>query len=367
MASSLPDGTKIAGHVLQGVLGSGGFGITYLAQNTATGELAAIKEYFPRDIAERHPGEMVFPKPDRATFFRRGLEAFLQEANILRDLPEVPSLVQVKSAFEKNGTAYCVMRFIPGDSLDVMAKRFVNNFGHIPEELILDLSDSILRALAEIHSVDLIHRDIKPVNMMIRKDQQPILIDFGAARPISVRPSRWSALTREYAPAELFQSGEGGAGGNLFQGPQSDIFSFSIVLYELAAQVRPMRADQRLEKFRATGQDPYVPVREMLERRGLQAHYSSHLLDAIDRGTALFPKDRFSSAQEFASTLLVPNNFNPLGPQPNPPNPKRAEPMEPSKPPPVSHPGAQLRMMIMVGIILVVTGGLVGLLYFSGA
>lgn len=296
MAASiaLREGTVIGGHTIGPVLGKGGFGITYLARHNASGDQVAIKEYFPSDFANRNDNGSVSPKPDGRKVFQVGYDFFLEEANMLKELPRHPNLVRVRSAFSRGGSVYCVMAYIPGQPLNKMLPRMVRHYGAMPEDVIREFTVSMVGALSVVHARQLLHRDVKPGNVMLHsEDQEPVLIDFGAARSVRETAEQTGMFTRGYAALEQFVSSVVRAQPSLSEGPWSDLYSLSVVLYEMVARVPPhLDAEERLKAFLETGEDPYVPVADMITKQGIEARYSPDLLRLIDRGCALFPKDR---------------------------------------------------------------------------
>ncbi len=303
MSDHLVPGVSFAGHVIGNVLGQGGFGITYHATEIASGNHVAIKEFFPSEFAQRLPNKSVVARRGHERIFRMGLDAFLEEANILRNLPRQTGLVQVRSAFEKHGTAYCVMEFIQGDPLEQMVPRVVRSNGHVPEQLVRDLGIAVTSALSAVHRAGLVHRDIKPANIMIRTDHQPILIDFGAARSLHQTTSATSMFTRKYASVEQFPPDTTRLRPTQREGPWSDIFSLSVVLYEMVTRTLPPTAEDRLKSVRASGRDPYQPAAELLSRGNRLIPYSKDLIDLIDLGCALMPQNRPASAAGFQALL----------------------------------------------------------------
>ncbi len=300
MSIHLPKGETFAGYVLGNVLGQGGFGITYQSRNRKSGEKFAIKEYFPADYAQRAADNLVTPTNEGQQLFQLGLEAFLEEAELLRDLPSQQGLMRVRAAFRKHGTAYCVMEYIHGDPLDRMLSRMIDARGHVPQELVLTFLQSMLGALDAVHTIGVVHRDMKPANVMIRKDGQPILIDFGAARVMGKAGATGSMFTRKYAAIEQFPPEKTGLGGNVQEGAWSDLFALSVILYEMVSQSLPPNAEERWREVRKTGRDPYVPVRQNLTRNRVSARYDDALLDVIDLGCNLLPRDRIHSARDYA-------------------------------------------------------------------
>jgi len=143
--------------------------------------------------------------------------------------------------------------------------------------------------------------------MLRREDQQPVLIDFGAARSLRENASKTAMFTRRYAALEQFVSPIVRKQPGLKEGPWSDLYSLSVVLYEMVTRVPPhLDAEERLEAFLKTGEDPYVPVAEMTAKQGITAKYSAGLMSLIDRGCALFPKDRPQDTRAYCDVLGEP-------------------------------------------------------------
>lgn len=306
-SDALPKGTKIAGFILDDPLGQGGFGITYRARSMDGRLEYAVKEYFPSDWAQRASGGVVLPKPgsEAARAFEIGRQAFRDEAFILKDLPRQDGLVQVRGAFEKFGTVYCLMDFIAGESLDRVAQRLTARRGHIPETQVRELISTLCRALGAVHGAGFIHRDIKPTNIMMNTAGVPVLIDFGAARRLGRGSGLGSMLSQKYAAIEQFPRMPKGFAphADLREGPWTDLFALSVVLYELVSQGLPPPAHTRAAAVASGRADPYVPVRENLVRNRVDARYSPTLLDLIDRGCALLPVDRPQSAADFRRAI----------------------------------------------------------------
>ena len=176
---ALPVGQVISDYRVEGVLGQGAFGITYLATDTHLERKVAIKEYYPREFAVRDGSLSIHAagdKDDRETF-TWGLTRFLEEARVLARF-EHPNIISVRRFFEANGTAYLVMDYCDGESLDAIIKRD----GSLGTEQLDRILFPLLDGLERIHSTNFVHRDIKPANLYIRADGSPILLDFGAAR-----------------------------------------------------------------------------------------------------------------------------------------------------------------------------------------
>ena len=161
------------------ILGQGGFGITYLAYDSNLDEDVAIKEYLPIELAVREGDYSVHPvSEDHGNNFQWGLERFISEARTLTRFKH-PNIVRVRNVFEDNNTAYMVMEYEEGESLQELLSRRKT----MEEAEILNILLPILGGLQLIHEKKFIHRDIKPANIFIRKDGSPVLLDFGSARP----------------------------------------------------------------------------------------------------------------------------------------------------------------------------------------
>lgn len=296
-------GTEIGGFRLGNVIGRGGFGITYRAEDKQSGQVYAIKEYLPEDFANRDRFGLVTASSGQSDIYDRGLKAFLTEANILKTLPRRKGLVRVRGAFEKFGTAYCVMEFIEGDSLDRMARRLIRQYGHIPQDLIKDLAASICWALDALHRENLIHRDVKPANIMLRRGGMPVLIDFGAARHLSQREEKEMIFTRSFAAIEQIPPSMSGFDRAFPEGSWTDVFALSVVLYQLVTHKLPPDAMSRAKAVLAGDPDPYVPLSENPEFKNGANPYDLELLETIDHGCRLMPKQRIQNTAEFAKRL----------------------------------------------------------------
>ena len=219
-------------------LGQGGFGITYLAENIRLGMQVAIKELFWRDHCVRstdEPSRVILRDPRDGPQFAAQMERFLREARILRDFSDLPGVVRIQDYFEANATAYIVMELIDGRTLS----NAVEQDGPFPEEKALRAMLPLARSLSRIHAGGLIHRDIGPDNIMIRKDGSLTLIDFGSARPVTQEKTHTAMGTDHFAAPEQYdQKGK--------QGPWTDVYGLCATLYYCITGVRPDTAVQRL-------------------------------------------------------------------------------------------------------------------------
>lgn len=281
---ALPNGQMLSDYRIEGVLGQGGFGITYLATDTMLNRRVAIKEFYPRLFAVRDGTLTIRPagSQDERDTFKWGLERFLDEAQVLARFAE-PNIIGIRRFFKANGTAYLVMDYCEGDPLDEIIK--IN--GPLSQKKVEQILYPLLDGLEKIHEANFLHRDIKPANIFIRGDGSPVLLDFGAARQEIGNHSRsvTSMATDGYAPFEQYS--ERGK-----QGPYTDIYGLCATLYRAVTGEKAVSATDRMLD------DTLVPASERV-----YGQYSSNLLNAIDRGMAVRPVDRPQSVAEFREIL----------------------------------------------------------------
>lgn len=280
LSHTLPVGTKLRDYMIDDILGSGGFGITYKARDVRLSSVVAIKEYFPIQLAVRKGDQTVASRSGNNSddLYQWGLRKFLDEANSLAKLHH-PSIVGVNFLFQANDTVYMVLDYIQGYSL----KDWLTSIRRAPTtEELLALSMPLLDALEAIHDAGLLHRDIAPKNIMLDRsdiadasDINPILIDFGAVRLLVAQHSQTiaNALTPGYAPPEQHS--------NRGQGPWTDIYALSATLYfAMSNKVPPNGLERMME-------DTYVPIAAVARRP-----YDPKLFELVDWGLRPHPKDR---------------------------------------------------------------------------
>lgn len=281
---ALPPGFLLAEYRIERVLGSGGFGITYLAEDTTLHKKLAIKEYLPVDFALRLKLPDVAARSRGAEDdFKWGLERFLDEARTLARFRH-PNLVPVLRFFEANGTAYMVMEYERGDTLAELVGELEQAYDETSARaLLLPLLDG----LNEVHQAGFLHRDIKPGNIVMRPGGVPVLIDFGAARQALVGRSRsmTNIVTPRYAPIEQY-------GLDQRQGPWSDIYGMAAVMHTMLTGEPPPDAVSRV---------PEDKYRRLSERR--LPGFKPGFLAAIDWGLEVFASDRPQSIAEWRSAI----------------------------------------------------------------
>ncbi len=280
---ALPSGAVLREWRLEEVLGVGGFGIVYKARGVYFNELVAIKEYFPSSISERDSSDTVVPIDSNAEEVHAlGLKKFVEEAKLLWNLSTPtrhPNIVSVRSLFEIHGTAYMVMDFEDGVSLSKLVKQG----RRFNERSLWNILRPIAEGLDRAHRVGVLHRDIKPPNILINEDNRPVLIDFGSARfeAAEATSTKVTFHTPPYAAIEQYVK-------TYEQGPWTDIYALGVVMYECVTGEKPAEVLERLHA--GLGK----PLAE-----GKWPGYSKRFLAAIDAAMTVKPDERPQSIPDW--------------------------------------------------------------------
>jgi serine/threonine protein kinase len=282
----LPIGSQIGEFVVVRVLGAGGFGVTYEAHERRLDRKVAIKEYFPEDCAVRAEGgtvEASSSSREVTARFRDGRAKFLAEARTLARIDH-PNVVKVITFLEANETAYIVMEFVSGTPLADQ----INAEGPFDEDRTFTTLMPLLDAVEAIHGVGLIHRDIKPDNILIKNPGIPVLIDFGTAKLQTTDRSKTlnPVLTPGYAPIEQYSA-------TAEQGPWTDVYALAAVAYTCMTGLTPPDAFDRVPD------DGLLPF-----DRDLRVRMSRSFADSLAWGLAPFAQDRPQSIGEWRDALL---------------------------------------------------------------
>ncbi len=294
----LPSGTQLGEYTILHSLGQGGFGITYLATDATSGQKVVIKENLPEGIAIRISDyslevSSVNSSDAGKANFECAIKNFLNEAQTLSALSH-PGIVKVLRAFAVFNTAYFVMPYVEGDSLD----KYREKHGAPTEEWVCGTLRALLEALKYLHGKNLLHRDIKPANIMLSKEGAPILIDFGTARQLLSEKSQTVIESPGYTPVEQMQSH-----GKV--GPWTDLYALGATMYKLITGDTPPKNVDRMGKY-----DSCTPLSK---RSDLKQSYSEQLLAGIDKAMSVWPEDRWSNAEEWLSRLSPPATSDSIG------------------------------------------------------
>jgi len=270
------------------VLGTGGFGITYLAE--WMGAEVAIKEYLPSDFAARsHGGLTVTPRTGKqGELFHFGLERFEEEARTLLQLKDAPSIAKALNYFEANGTAYLVMDYVVGRTLEEV----VRERGALPEQELRKLWMLLLQSLAIVHQRGYLHRDIKPSNIIVLADGQPLLM-----------------LSPGYAPFEQYNTSG--------SGPFTDLYALGATLYycllnierrQITLTMSRAQAPDRVAALQRGEPDPLTPAVQVGAGR-----YSVALLEVLDWMLRIWPNERPQTAAQVLARLQEPGSLGASG------------------------------------------------------
>lgn len=278
-------GTVIGGVYTVGtVLGSGGFGVTYIGWDESLGRKVAIKEYFPSSLSTRIPGQTFITAftGEKQQIFNHGKERFVEEARLLMRFTGEDGIVSVYDVLEENGTVYMVMEYVQGITL----KQSIERFGKIPEERLLNCMIPMLLSLKFVHNAGFTHRDISPDNIMCLPDGSVKLLDFGAARYSVMEESKsLSVIVKQgYTPIEQYQS-------HGKQGPWTDLYAAAATMYTALTGVVPEESLERMAK-------------DTLKKPSqLGAQVSENTENAILAALNLRPEDRPQDVDAFLEIL----------------------------------------------------------------
>jgi len=305
-------------------LGQGGMGAVYRARDARLNMPVAVKELIPQ------PGL----DPSSLAQLRR---QFQQEAHVLARL-EHPNLVRVTDFFSRHGSEYLVMNYVEGDSLgDLIEKK-----GALAETQVLAWAGQLLDGLAYCHSQGVIHRDVKPQNVIIRPDGQAVLVDFGLVKLWNPHDPRTKTAMRgmgtpEYAPPEQYDADRGHTDA------RSDVYSLGATLYHALTGEAPPTATLRMA-------DPemFVPLRNAVP--GVNERTEMAVLKAME----LARSQRWQSVGEMAAALGGADLPAPAVPR------RKKTRLMPGRPP--AAPGRRRRVPLWAGAL----GGLAVLLLAIG-
>jgi serine/threonine protein kinase len=260
-------------------LGSGGYGITYEGNSLDSGARIAVKEFFPTGLMARSSGCQVSVTGDAATV-RSRLNSFLKEAHVLRSLKNNPSAVNIYEAFYANGTAYYVMEYIDG----LTVQELIERNGLLKLDGTASMFQQLMRNIGLLHEQGVIHRDISPDNIMITREGMFKLIDFGSARPFETDQSMTVSVKRNFAPLEQYSSGG--------QGPYTDVYSLAATMfYCFTGKLIPIayhRRDKESEIWKAAS----------------EAGLKKTQVEALCKALEVKPANRFQNMRDFEKAFF---------------------------------------------------------------
>lgn len=332
-------------------IGAGGFGCTYLAEDTQSGQQVAIKEFFPKDFCERVTGQtsIVVSTKSKANVVETLKRKFLGEGKKLYEMQH-RYIVHVRDIFEENNTAYYVMNYIQGQSV----LQILNNQGPLLEGKALKYIRQIADALNYVHQKNILHLDIKPGNIMIDQNDNAILIDFGAAKHYNEETGENTTQTQGiytdiYAPYEQINRLI-----NRFSAA-TDIYSLGCTLFVMLTNDKPIKASL---------------VRDGERQKTLPSSISPNVRNAVSKAMADRVNDRPQNISQFLSLLdgySIPSQHDDSTIIDTPPisrptsNTSRSSNLRPPQQPK----GNSSKGLIIVLVLVVVAAIIGGVIYLS--
>ena len=296
---ALPQGCVLRDYTIEEVLGHGGFGIVYKARHNELEHVVAIKEYLPSELAVREGTTIRAKSAECDSHFADGLRRFREEAKALIEFQQHPSIVDCREFFRANGTAYLVMEYVDGLPLSELLRQREAAGKPFTESDLLAIAIPLAQGLAHIHRAGVIHRDIKPANILVRRsDQQPVLIDFGAAKQAVAEHSRSLApYTEGYAALEQVADGQ--------LGPWTDLYGFGAVLWRMVAggnppwdPPNPVKVESRANARVREADDPLPTAQELGAGR-----FAEQILEMIDGCLQLRDTERIRESDRVVEVL----------------------------------------------------------------
>ncbi|MDR0834579.1 MAG: protein kinase [Candidatus Symbiothrix sp.] len=277
-------------YTIERTIGAGGFGITYYAKHTGLNNYYVIKEFFLDGRCVRNTqAKTVITQGINEDTYQKYRQKFIEEAQTLAKLDH-PNIVKVMNVFDENNTSYIVMPFVEGKTLQGL----VEKHGQLDYNTAVNYIGQLSEAVGHIHKKDILHRDIKPDNIIVTPKNTVVLIDFGSAREFvhDKTQSHTTMLTQGYAPLEQYAA-------NSRKGAYSDIYAIGATLYFAITGQKPLDATSRT-------------METMPEPRELNTAISEDANRTIMKAMQMKAENRHQNIQEFMDDLLGVRPSDPI-------------------------------------------------------
>jgi serine/threonine protein kinase len=269
-------------YIIKNVLGEGGFGITYLAKDTILDSEVCVKELYISGSSTRGENMTVQTQNMKEFSFSDFKERFLQEAKQLARFNHY-NIVRVIDYFEANNTAYVVMEYIKGKTL----KELVASKGPISFQESNNIIAQLLTAVEIVHNAGMLHRDIKPDNLIITEDGRVVLIDFGSARAFAEGKTvaQTAFVSPGYAPLEQYNP-------NARKGTYTDIYSIGATFYFMLTGHKPLNVTERYTE-------------RLIAPHELNKSVTVQVSSAVMLAMEMKAEDRFQNVNEFREAVYM--------------------------------------------------------------
>jgi len=306
ISQTLSTGTTLqqGRYTIKRVLGQGGFGITYEGIQAGLDRRVAIKEFFMGSFCTRNNNSVTAPDTDARVMVECFMEKFVKEAQLIASMANAPHIVRIHDIFKENHTAYYVMEYIEGGSLDAL----VRQKGLLPPKRAILLICQVAEALQALHDRNTMHLDIKPANILLRGESDVVLIDFGVSKHYDQGGHQTTTTpvgySKGFAPIEQYR--EGGVGKF---SPATDIYSLGATFYYLLTAAVPPEATDLID-------DPMT----------CPPTISRPLWAVIEKSMKTSAKQRYQSLVEMTEALKTAEQSLSAADTPNKPVQPSAEP-----------------------------------------
>lgn len=281
----LDPGTIIGGRYILGrVLSYGGHTVSYLGMDAKIDRKVIIKEYLPSDFSTRSAGEkeVTIYSGDGQIQFEKGLTNFLNEANRIQHLQDTEGIAQIYDCIAENDTGYVISEYVEGRTL----KEVLDSGKKYSSKEAKSFIKKILRGLAQVHKLNIVHCDISPETIMITDSGEIKLLDFGATRYVTTANSKSLSiiLKRGYAPEEQYRS-------RGIRGPWTDVYALGAVMYRMITGIVPQESVER------------VLTDELKEPSKLGVDILENTENALMNALNVYKEERTPSAEAFLKEL----------------------------------------------------------------